>query len=486
MNVSKKWSLLVLISLTVLLFFSAATVICIDPFFQYHKPLNELNYDITSEAYQNAGLAKTFEYESLITGSSMTQNFKASWFKGEKAIKLSYSNAFPRTGNIIISLAIEQNPNLRKVYWGIDVFNFVRDTMSTGQDLPFYLYDSNYLNDANYIWNNDVLFKWIPNTIRNTKIGKAPTDLDEIYRWDSGVTYSEKDTLQNAGSSGAAYTPEQAENAYKNMKLWVFPLIESYPEIEFNIFFPPYSILCWQQTDDVIDNNITLVSNMIEPLLQYPNVNVFYFQNQEEIIENLYLYKDWLHYCGSVNEYMAQAFQNGQCKLTIENYKKELSKMSEIAKNFDYTIFSSGNEIKDVEDLNYYFNLLKNKKYILIAIADVIPESDYVEYYKCVLQNNGFSENFMAPHKMTMNIIDSGKLVYEKNTSHTAEQHYEYENLMIEIKKNGNDPLKDGIWVNNVRYSYNKNKINFIVYDKLLHRVVDSASINEENMKIER
>lgn len=29
-------------------------------------------------------------------------------------------------------------------------------------------------------------------------------------------------------------------------------------------------------------------------------------------------------------------------------------------------------------------------------------------------------------------------------------------------------------------------KIYFIVYDKLLHRVVDSASINEENMKIER
>lgn len=486
MNVSKKWVLIVLVSLSILLTFSAFMVIYIDPFFQYHKPLNDFIYDINNEAYQNAGLAKSFEYESLITGSSMTQNFKTSWFKNEKTIKLSFANAFPRTGNIIISCALEQNPDLRKVYWGIDIFNFIRDTMSTGQDLPLYLYDNNYFNDVNYIWNNDVLFKWIPNIIYNTKIGKEPVPWDEIYCWDSGVTFSEKETLLNAGSSGTVYTPEQAERACENMQLWVLPLIEAHPEIEFNIFFPPYSILCWRQTDDVIDNNITLAKEMIELLFKYPNVKVFYFQNQEEIIGNLYLYKDWIHYNGDVNEFMAQAFQNDQCLLTNENYQDELHKMSEIAKNFDYTVFDSEGTLKEVEDLNYYFHLLENKEYVLIAVADTIPETNYVSYYRNIFQNYGFSDSFINPQNITMNIIDSGKLIYEESASHKAKQYYNYDNLNIEIRKNSSDSWNDGIWINGVRYAYNKSNINFIVYDKVLQRVVDSASISETNMKIER
>ena len=56
----------------------ASVTIYIDPLFHYHKPLNKYKYPINNERYQNDGITRNFEYESIITGTSMTENFKKS------------------------------------------------------------------------------------------------------------------------------------------------------------------------------------------------------------------------------------------------------------------------------------------------------------------------------------------------------------------------------------------------------------------------
>ena len=45
------------------------TVVLIDPFFHYHKPLKKISYfiDNNQQRYMNDGIVKNFEYDSIIT-----------------------------------------------------------------------------------------------------------------------------------------------------------------------------------------------------------------------------------------------------------------------------------------------------------------------------------------------------------------------------------------------------------------------------------
>ena len=75
---------------------------------------------------------------------------------------------------------------------------------------------------------------------------------------------------------------------------------------------------------------------MSEKLLQYDNVELFFFQNQEEIICNLNNYADYTHYHGSICRYMVECFGNGQCRVTLDNLEQELEKLYQLAANYDY------------------------------------------------------------------------------------------------------------------------------------------------------
>ena len=55
-----------------------AVVAVIDPYFHYGKGLSCLSYPLHNQRYQNDGIAKHFDYDAVIIGSSMTENFKPS------------------------------------------------------------------------------------------------------------------------------------------------------------------------------------------------------------------------------------------------------------------------------------------------------------------------------------------------------------------------------------------------------------------------
>ena len=74
----KKFVRLSLILTAVFLVLIAAVNIAIDPLFQYHKPWFGLEPVITNERYQNAGVIKHFDFDNVIMGTSMCENFKVS------------------------------------------------------------------------------------------------------------------------------------------------------------------------------------------------------------------------------------------------------------------------------------------------------------------------------------------------------------------------------------------------------------------------
>ena len=74
---SKKWLICFsMLTVVMLVLISAVTVIA-DPFFHYHAPDTErFYYSLDNERSQNDGTMRHFTYDGLITGTSMTQNFK--------------------------------------------------------------------------------------------------------------------------------------------------------------------------------------------------------------------------------------------------------------------------------------------------------------------------------------------------------------------------------------------------------------------------
>lgn len=74
----------------------AALIVIMDPYFHYHKPFGWQKYGWWQERYINDGILKNFDYNAIIAGNSMVENFKVSEFNelfGTETVKVPYSGA---------------------------------------------------------------------------------------------------------------------------------------------------------------------------------------------------------------------------------------------------------------------------------------------------------------------------------------------------------------------------------------------------------
>ena len=81
-----------------LLIVCGSAIFAIDPYYHYHTPWFGLQATPFQERYCNAGLAEHFDYDSVIIGSSMTENFRASWFDVPSIPKRSWRRFLSTAG----------------------------------------------------------------------------------------------------------------------------------------------------------------------------------------------------------------------------------------------------------------------------------------------------------------------------------------------------------------------------------------------------
>ena len=334
----------------------AALVVYVDPFFHYHRPLPGFPYLVDNQLSQNPGMAAHMEYDSVILGSSMTVNFQTTWFQelmGLNTIKLSYSGAFPKDQANIMEIIFQSDNNrgenrIKKVFLGVDVITYSGGVEETKYPIPEYLYDDSYLNDIKYVLNKDVLLNYVLRPLADPE----PTDLSNVYAsWWTEEYYSEEWVLHNYTSPEQSSEEADVE-AYlaaveKNLSANICPYIEANPETQFVIFFPPYSILFWNDVskENLLDVTIEEYRYITERLNAYENVEVYFFPDQEEIICDLNNYADYTHYHPRYNRYMTECFADGSCLVTKEDSQgtgkgktidEYLKHMREIAEGFDY------------------------------------------------------------------------------------------------------------------------------------------------------
>ena len=322
----------------------AGLVFLVDPFFQYHKPLTGFPYIVDHQVNMNPGLAKNMDYDSVLLGSSMTVSFDTDWFEevcGLNTQKLSYNGAYPKDQANIMDIVFEEKGNsVKRVFLGIDELNYSADIEQTKFTIPEYLYDNNYFNDVKYLFNKDVVLDYI---LRAAADPKDKSDWNKIYKpwWQDEhyqkvivLMYYEPAPIAEEAPDTQIFLDRIAANLDAN----IIPYIEAHPETTFTIFYPPYSILYWNNVcrGKELETVIEKYRYMSERLLEYENVELFFFQNREDIICNLNNYADYTHYHGRICRYMVECFQSGRHQVTMDNLEEELDILYQLAAYYDY------------------------------------------------------------------------------------------------------------------------------------------------------
>ena len=341
----KNYSKIVIVVVAICLFCVGFINYIIDPFYNYHGPMKGTKPVIYGEMYQNKGMAKYFEYDSLVTGTSMTEGFLASWFSEKfdcNAIKLPYAGGHMKDFDMLFETVFESKENVKNIFFGLDLYTLNSEPDTTRFEYPKYQISSNIFDDVEYLLNNDILANY---SLKTYMVGKSPDynfDMDNIYVWEDISTYGKDVALSNYVRPDIkidVVEKEVTENIYLEKNLEVLcSYIENNPDTNFYVFYPPYSILYWDYMTRIKENNMQfyILEQASEKLLSYDNVQLYGFVTNKEIITNLDNYKDYTHYKQSINKYMVDCMGTDENRLTKENYKKVFEDFKNFVENYDY------------------------------------------------------------------------------------------------------------------------------------------------------
>ncbi|ANS76694.1 hypothetical protein AWM70_20665 [Paenibacillus yonginensis] len=331
-------------------------VVIVDPLQFYRKATFYTPTYSWQERYQNPGLARNYHYDTIVLGSSMTENFLPSEV-GEKlhgsVLKLSIEGSTAREQNLTAKVAFGTG-QVKQVLWGLDYFAFRGNHVSDQGDFPYYLYDNNILNDYKYIFNESNITSAYE-ALKHSKARAAThPSLEKLNNWDRSVKYGRDPVIKNwefARYNESAYgdNEDPLESVKQSFNDNVLQLVKEHPETTFYFYYPPYSILrqqVWYTTNPQrYANQLEMKRYMYEQLSSFDNVSIHEFQTDKEITYTLDNYKDMSHHSGAINSLIVDEIAKGTHQVTADNLEQEIHNLKRQAENVvinkdDGTVYS--------------------------------------------------------------------------------------------------------------------------------------------------
>lgn len=320
----------------------------LDPFQQYRKA-NFYKPMFDNERYMNPGLTKTYTFTDVIIGSSMTENFILSDAKNilkfENPIKLCMSGISAHETNIMLGTAFKNNKNIRNVLYGIDFFSFYGkpSRLFNGDgSLPLYLYDDTFLNDYQYLLNIDTT-KYFLNSLIEKRMSKHTQkfDFNRMYQWQhtNNITDFKEEKLLKMWANSKFR--KEKYFIFDEMKLSfdinIISLIKNNPNINFYIYYPPYSVLAYKkiELENQLDEILAFKSYVYNQLKQFKNVKLYDFQVAKNITYNLDNYKDFNHHHQKINTWVLEQIKDSNYLISNnEDYNNQIKSFLFDIKNY--------------------------------------------------------------------------------------------------------------------------------------------------------
>ena len=320
----KHWALLTLAGLLGAIALISAAVIAIDPFQVYRLARDYMPpIDNTTQVYANAGIVRSYDYDSAIVGTSVTENFRPTQMDallGGRFIKLCTSAGTANNHALLLDIAFRTH-TMRRVVYGLDVYSYIADVDATGCEVPLYLYDDNPFNDVQYWLNRSVLGTFLPRCLRAWGQQQDDSIRDSMYCWAGRDIYGEDYALYTAQfTQPVSERPADAydDKVLTNLRENLIPFIEAHPETQFDVFFPPYSAAEWatMKSKGTLEAMLHVRELCYGALSGYDNVTVHDFAGREDWTLDLSNYKDTLHYGQWINDAMVEEIAAGRCAVT--------------------------------------------------------------------------------------------------------------------------------------------------------------------------
>ncbi len=332
-----------------LLLFIMSVVIIIDPFFHFSRPNEKIfyNLDFDYERYLNNGILRHFSYDAIITGTSMTENFKVSEAEnilGGKVIKVPFAGGGFEEINDNLKRAFKYNNNIEYVIRSLDYTYLIeKPKHRIEEQLPEYLYNDNFYDDIFYVLNKDALvfsIKCVKNTLEK---GGGITGFDEYGDRTSSFKFGANNVLNDRNYYSKpvvkkGLTEDKKIFIYNNVYKNVIDLAQNHPETTFYYFFPPYSMAYYGELYEKGELEVFLEAEKIaiEIILNQSNIKLFSFGLNKKIVTDLNNYADSIHYSGCINTQILYWMKNDVGRISKENYKQYIHDRYKLLMNYDY------------------------------------------------------------------------------------------------------------------------------------------------------
>lgn len=462
----------------------------IDPYFHYHKPdIENYYYLINNQRHQNNGISRHFEYDALITGTSMTENFKTSELDeifGVSSVKAPYSGGSYKEINENLKVALRYHPNLKMVVRGIDVEMFFDSPDRMRNDLgdyPAYLYDNNLANDVNYLFNKDVIFARIYSMEKarhREDFSPGITSFDDYSQWPNETIYGHHSVVPNDiayhdNDAIIHLTKDEKDTISSLITQHVTSLADEYPNTDFYYFFTPYSIYKHMVTmeNGELYKQIEAEQYIIELILEHKNIKLFSFNALEEIVTDLNHYKDARHYGGWINSYMLRCMYDNKYRLTPENYQSYLNNELDLFLHFDYKNLKSQ---VDYANDKYAAALLNESIWRVKPInvtEEYLSNTDYVDESESISLKHIGKHNYLVFYgkrisgqgQSTIAAFDEkNHLIVEVPTNY-SESDDEWHQYLIDLSETEGDVT---VYFNRGTTSQNKNQESKYIFKDII------------------
>jgi len=325
----KCWVLLTMACLVLGVLGCALTTYLIDPFEQYRESSILPLYD--QESYNNPGIAKNYDYNAVILGTSMVEMSNPSVIDacfGVSSVKLpmrgSHTAQMGWQLEHVFHAKERREETLDLAILAVDAYSLM-GPVDDDEEIVDYLWNDDPLDDIKYLLNRDVLLVKIPKLLKNA--GKdMRTKRDDMYKWTDIVFAAQSvyDSITITEQKSLTDPEYRLERSTENIERHIRTHALNHPETDFKIYMPPYSAGYWyvMGKEGLMEQQFRSRARVCELLLDLPNVEIYDFSSQTDWILDLDEYFDYSHHSSAVSDRLMRAMAAGECRVTsVEQMK---------------------------------------------------------------------------------------------------------------------------------------------------------------------
>jgi hypothetical protein len=317
----------------------------VDPFEHYRKPtMFAPRFYNAWQRYENVGIAKHWDYDRIVTGSSLMECIvpeDVDRAMGGKTVNLAISAETAYDAGELLRVALATGKP-RQVIMNLDYngFSGAPDRSGFAEPFPTYLYDDRLWNDIPYLLGVETTGKSLE-TLLGLHWSRFNTDPARMWYWGWEHQFFAAKAVQGLDprdlNAKFHQPPRTLAGMQASFEANLEPLIEKYPRVRFTFVYAPYSILVWSDFQQRGQVGVTLAFRdwLFERARRYPNVEFFDFQAEPALVTDLDYYTDIYHYSPKVSKAMVEAIAEGRYRLTRETLARNDAWLRKTAAELD-------------------------------------------------------------------------------------------------------------------------------------------------------